>query len=253
MRSDPAREPAEERAAPRCIWCDYDLAGIPTEGLCPECGISIEKSRRFAFAGTPWQIRPSPRGFRLTARAVLLHPVRVWRTLYPDSENNALLLWAVAIGSLGLTISGLLAKRARAGFSQVSPSIAECAQEYLGILAVAIPSALLGTLMVLLCLYGIDSFVRRLATFRRQTPPKAHASQVLDHAALGFTAWCAVAWALTSAHFLLASYSGVTQHAGRISEGLALLAYLGFLHTGCLIWIGNRHASRPLDQEGNVR
>lgn len=35
---------AHEQSGVRCIQCDYELAGLPESGLCPECSVPIEHS-----------------------------------------------------------------------------------------------------------------------------------------------------------------------------------------------------------------
>jgi len=66
---------AGTRAPPRCLRCNYDLHGLPADGNCPECGLSIARSSDAAGG----ELRHAPPGWLASlswgSRLVLLTPV----------------------------------------------------------------------------------------------------------------------------------------------------------------------------------
>ncbi|MEO1130980.1 MAG: hypothetical protein AAFX05_14905 [Planctomycetota bacterium] len=58
-----------------CIQCGYDLSGLPADGVCPECGLPIERSLRsnMLIDASPEYVRKLARGLSLVLNGILLY------------------------------------------------------------------------------------------------------------------------------------------------------------------------------------
>ena len=71
-----------------CDRCGYSLEGTPDTPVCSECGLDFAASRAMRV-GSPWQRRPSFRGWLATVVGVILRPRWTMRTLSINEDNNA--------------------------------------------------------------------------------------------------------------------------------------------------------------------
>jgi hypothetical protein len=78
LDSPPPDKPLDVVATDRaCIRCSYNLRGLPTSGVCPECGTPVELSLRgyyLAFAA-PEYVDSLRRGVTLVLNGILLYAV----------------------------------------------------------------------------------------------------------------------------------------------------------------------------------
>src|SRR5437764_1414242 len=89
-----------------CENCGYVLTGLPSDGLCPECGKAIAQSDPNLRQPAPWDQpgkRLSPRSFVQTTLAVLFRPKNFYRHLATRLSNEAaarfpLIHWCLAGG-----------------------------------------------------------------------------------------------------------------------------------------------------------
>jgi hypothetical protein len=63
-------------APPRCEGCGYDLTHRPTNGLCPECGLSMDSSLGLSGRrpGSRWEISSSKRSWLRTIVDIIIDP-----------------------------------------------------------------------------------------------------------------------------------------------------------------------------------
>jgi len=97
MGDDRLIVPAESSVL--CESCGYTLDGLPTSGLCPECGSPIAQSTTGDGRGLPsWEDVSVERGviwrFLSTTAAVLITPKRFYRSLATRADNRAALNFA---------------------------------------------------------------------------------------------------------------------------------------------------------------
>jgi hypothetical protein len=91
------------RAASRllCEACGYDLAGLPADAHCAECGTPVARSLPSRRRGSAWQRRPGAIAWVQTAFAVLRHPRRVWDDFRIEPRRSlSLTLTTFAIASV---------------------------------------------------------------------------------------------------------------------------------------------------------
>lgn len=91
----------------RCEGCGYSLDGLPSNGVCSECGLDIAVSLPRVRAGTPWQQQA---GFRSLIRTwwLLLRDDACWREMRINrTSRRAFIGWirALAYSILLLAVS----------------------------------------------------------------------------------------------------------------------------------------------------
>ncbi|GJQ28204.1 MAG: hypothetical protein HBSAPP03_00880 [Phycisphaerae bacterium] len=75
-----------------CEDCGYDLAGLASEGACPECGRAVARSLPSARRGSAWQNRPEFFSWVTTMLHVLLRPTQTLRQVQVSSRGRHLLV-----------------------------------------------------------------------------------------------------------------------------------------------------------------
>lgn len=95
--------PADRLTVPTaCIRCSYNLVGLSPQGVCPECGTSVEDSTRGFFLrySAPEYIQQLRKGLALVLNAILLMIVLavasifVMSVLPPSGVNHIVVEWA---------------------------------------------------------------------------------------------------------------------------------------------------------------
>jgi hypothetical protein len=75
--AQPTESPSVGTVQPgvHCIQCGYDLSGLPADGVCPECGLPIERSLRsnMLIDASPEYVRKLARGLSLVLNGILLY------------------------------------------------------------------------------------------------------------------------------------------------------------------------------------
>lgn len=94
---------ATSRRAVTCLDCQYDLTGLPDEGVCPECG------GRFSYSRTAYlnEVRQSRRSLRYKASRA--HDWYSGSTLSIPKAQTVLITTFVWVMILGLVVA-LLAR-----------------------------------------------------------------------------------------------------------------------------------------------
>lgn len=118
-------EPPAMVIEPKCEGCGYCLVHRPADGLCPECGISVDSSLRPSVrrSGSPWEINPNLG----TSTQTVLNALRDPRSFYSSLQLRSAVgpahrfaryqLFFLAVGAwIWLEIIVFLATRQRARF-----------------------------------------------------------------------------------------------------------------------------------------
>ena len=97
--------------APRCLYCRYNLTGLPEGSRCPECGmVSVPEALRREV----WDLVDSPRRlWALMARPIAKHPPGWWWAL--DRPGDVRRSFGMLVRNLALSVVIVLAALVTAG------------------------------------------------------------------------------------------------------------------------------------------
>lgn len=247
-----------------CERCGYVINGLPTDGVCPECGLGIEKSLPANRQGTPWQRLGGPVPMMSTWWMTLRHPARTLDQLAvgPPRIRRLLLLAGLPIGLLLGAVLMLVFEMERplpnGGSVAWSPGSAVGAfalSVVMGVLLTPVAAAVLAGMTWIeargLVIFGAQRSVR-------MEPDLAHT--IVRHGAVGWLLCGAgaamalpLAWSLeVELGFARGRRVAVEPPAWTIVSAYAgfLVAALGFLWFEFFAWFGLRRCkfanrSRP--------
>lgn len=107
---------AQHPDQPLCEACGYPIEGLPTTGVCPECGRPIAASLPGRRLGSPWQRGPGIRGWLAGAAAIARQPAASWEDVrIEERRTTSLLITNLAIAALAATGSLIPGPISRAG------------------------------------------------------------------------------------------------------------------------------------------
>lgn len=68
----------------RCVGCGYELAGLPEDGVCPECGIEVERSLKgeLMLKASPGYLAMLHRGSVVALAALLLQVLNLFASVF---------------------------------------------------------------------------------------------------------------------------------------------------------------------------
>ena len=236
-----------------CETCGYVIEGLPREGVCPECGRSIESSLPEARIGTVWQRAENPGWHEAwqTMRAMLRKPRATFDVARIDEHRCwDLLAWCVMDASLCSVTWALVAWTA-ALFSGD-------AKEFL-ILAIITGAFALSSwsvqVVVILLLARIERAGMMFIGARHRWRIDGTVSRVVcAHAALG---WLTGGVLVSSSFAVLVGVFVTSVAIGSSDPWWVIDAFvyaylgswfLGLLHFECLVYLGMRrcrYANRP--------
>ena len=235
-----------------CERCGYVVDGLPAEGMCPECGRTIESSMPESRQGSPWQRGPSAWSWLSTLWFVLVHPLRMARTIgigvggirRLQTVNVAAASVVVGLG-LGiaqhrfLVLESLGLVRAAGGPNGGEPGAR--------IVAVAI----LGAVAAFALISGLTAIERLGIRFFG----RVHKARVTECIARALTAHASAAWLAGAVLFVLGLAVGTWVHEVAMEQNVgagrglmmlspALLAllggFLGMLWFESIVYLGLR-------------
>lgn len=220
-----------------CESCGYEIAGLPGESRCPECGRPVASSLPDQRPGSPWQQQPSPRSLLATN----YRAIRDARSLYDMVRVDS----GVGLAGCNLLLAAIFLVAPWAGVLIGDP-VRRAAPGRHGIPAAlwSIPTQIALVALFLLVLTLIEwTGIQLLARTRswRLTPEAAW--QVCAHATVGWVITAVTSWLGLIAWLNLSSLGlmpgGPVGQAAQWAVPLAG-ALFGLLIFELLVWTGAR-------------
>jgi len=188
---------SHEEHKPLCEACGYDLQSLQLHDNCPECGQSVLESHPQSRPGSPWQQRPSLRGWYQTALLTFFSPRQLFgriaiaprRGLLLISINCLLAAVALVLPWTG-TLIGDPVRTARLG--SLLRSASNPLRELFTISWVFPVQVAVVTAVLIGATYFEYLSIRFIASRRKWRLTRAGAWQVCAHASIG---WLALALA----------------------------------------------------------
>jgi hypothetical protein len=221
-----------------CETCGYEIAGLPEEVNCSECGRPVADSLPSRRAGSPWQRRPSPGAWAATNVLALRRAATLYDGVRIDVASG------IGLAAANLLLAALLIVLPWSGVLMGDPLRARApgtaSFAVAAVWGVASRTALVASLLFLLTMIEWGG-IQLGARWRGWRLTPAAAWQVCAHATAGWIVAALTTWVGLIAYLNLASLGAVS---GPIA-GTALRwgvpgawALLGMMVFELLVWTG---------------
>lgn len=266
MSVSQANHTRNDKHALLCERCGYVVDGLPPNGVCPECGLDIQRSLPHNRPGTPWQQSPNFVTMLATFWMTIRHPNRTLDTMAVTPPNFwRLLLFASPPFGLLLGIVLLLILEIERPLPS-GGTVAWTPGSAIGSLMLGLLLGVLLTPPAAAALAGLTWIeARGLVIFSAQRGGRVYpelAHSIVRHGAAGWLV--AAVGALLMLPIAWSLETEVGPHIGHVPSGtppawtVALaaaglaIAILGFLGFELFAWLGLRRckfANRPKPQQ----